>query len=126
MSTAPTTAPTNDLTFQQLLDSAPAGSIVVTNGKVLVDVSSFNGESVATLDSTGVVEFATKLLQSAQAAQTAVNANNSTAGTRLAAFSAPNYQTPVVNADGSVSANVSLSMTATLPVSSLHITGPTN
>lgn len=74
-----------DLTWQQLQDKLPAGSITVVSGKVTIDVGILCGITADAMTDTGVVKFAASFLNAAQQAQSTVNEGQTT-GERLSAF----------------------------------------
>ena len=65
----------SDITWQQLANAAPTDAIVVSGGDVIISVSKLTGDTVASLASTGVIEFCNKLMADAEIAQTTINAN---------------------------------------------------
>lgn len=99
-------AAVTDLTYQQLLNKLPAGAVVVTAGKVMVDVSLVTGTLADAMSDTSVIKFIAKFMDAAYAAQQTANIGQ-TAGERLAAVSGANQ----VESVGSL---VSLSRTFTL------------
>lgn len=74
-----------DLTWQQLLDKLPANSLVVTAGKVMIDVSIASGVAADALTDGGVIKFFAAALSAAANAQTTANTGQIT-GERLSAF----------------------------------------
>ena len=76
----------NDLTWQQLADKLPTGAIVVTNGKVTIDVSLVNASTVDQLSDSGVIKFFSLLFTAANKAQVDANANQAD-GEKLTTFS---------------------------------------
>lgn len=74
-----------DLTWQQLADKLPAGSITVASGKVTIDVSLAAGITADALTDPGVVKFFSMLFTAANKAQVDANADQ-VDGERLAAF----------------------------------------
>lgn len=77
-----------DLTWQQVLDKLPASSIVLTGGKVLIDVGAVANLTADALTDAGVIKFVATLMGAAYAAQQTANEGQTT-GERLAAFGAP-------------------------------------
>jgi hypothetical protein len=68
----------SDITWQQLAAAAPTDAIVVSEGEVMISVSKLTGDTVASLASTGVIEFCNKLMSNAETAQATINANGNT------------------------------------------------
>lgn len=98
----------NDLTWAELLAALAPNSVFLDSGKgVCINVSLVSGENpnISTLTSTGVIEFAYKLLEAASKAQTAKN-NNLPTGSKLNAFGDPVWSTPTTS--GTVTARQSV------------------
>lgn len=116
-----------DLTFQQLADAAPSGSIVFANGKVTIYPDLIMGQSLADLSAIGVAEFMFKLMNSANKAQIALNIGNTTVGTRLNSFSTPTYGTPQLDATtGTYFSTASATVSVKAPVNNDAATGTVN
>jgi hypothetical protein len=74
-----------DLTFQQLADAAPTGSITVSGSDVIISMSTLTGDTISTLSQTGVIEACIKLLNAAEIAQATANTGIASPN-RLASF----------------------------------------
>ncbi|MEG4294217.1 hypothetical protein Q5692_35685 [Microcoleus sp. C2C3] len=112
----------NDLTWAELLATLAPNSIFVDATKgICVSVSLVSGETtnLNALTQLGVVEFAYKLLDAANRAQTSKNATLPT-GSKLNAFGAPTWSTPT--STGTVTARHSVS--AQFTVSTAVATAP--
>lgn len=114
----------NDLTFNQLSNALPAGSIIVdsTHG-VMLKASAITGDSIDDLNDTGVVETLFKLVRAANQAQNVVN-QNASAGQRLNAFPAPVPSTPTIGANNEIRARMTVSVVAEMPVDPNAAIGP--
>lgn len=77
-----------DLTWQQWLDQLPANSIVLSSGKIMIDVGVVAGATTDALTDVGVIKFLANGLNGAFKAQVEANVGQAT-GERLAAFTAP-------------------------------------
>lgn len=75
-----------DLTWQQLQDKLPTGTITVVSGKVVIDVSLVNGATVDALTDSGVVKFFSMLFTAANKAQIDANVTHAD-GEKLTTFS---------------------------------------
>lgn len=113
----------NDLTWAELLAALTPDAVFVDASKgICISVSKVSGEATLlnSLTQTGVVEFAYKLLDAANRAQTTKN-STLPVGSKLNAFGNPTWSTPtnslVVTARHSVSAQFTVStVTATAPL----------
>lgn len=76
----------SDLTWQQLADKLPSGTISIVNGAVSINVGHVIDATIDALDDTGVVKFFSVLFTAANKAQTEANAEQAD-GEKLAAFS---------------------------------------
>jgi len=113
----------NDLTWAELLAALVPNSIFVDGTRgVCIDVSKVTGDSpiLNLLTNVGVIEFAYKLLDAANRAQTTKN-SSLPSGSKLNAFSDPSWSTPTstgtVVARHSVAAQFTVStLTAIAPL----------
>lgn len=113
----------NDLTFSELANTLPTGSIIVdSNQGVMLKVSAITGDTIDELSDTGVVETLFKLVRAAHQAQNAVN-QNAPAGQRLNAFPAPVPSTPTIS-NNEIRARMTVSVVAEMPVNSDAAIGP--
>ena len=64
----------SDITYQQLSDELPAGSVTLNAGVVSININAITGDAALTL-SDGIAEGLHKLLVGAQKAQTTYNAD---------------------------------------------------
>lgn len=93
-------APLTDLTWQQLADELPAGSLIVEPAagaipaKVMIDVSVAAALSASALSDDGVIKFFSMLFTAANKAQTEANATQAV-GEKLAAFNSATVGTGV-------------------------------
>ena len=112
----------NDLTFAELLAALAPNAVFVDGSRgVCINVSLVSGETPAltALTALGVIEFAYKLLDAANRAQTTKN-SSLPAGSKLNAFGNPSWSTPT--SAGQVVARHSVS--AQFEVSTLVATAP--
>lgn len=87
----------DDLTFQQLANALPAGSITFANGSPVINVKAITGDTYADINATGVVEAFYKLREAAGAAQATINASLTETDIPLNAFPDYSYGVPLVN-----------------------------
>lgn len=113
----------NDLTFQQLSDALPAGSISAAANTVTVNLGLVTGDSYATITSTGVVEALSKLLRAAQLAQATAN-ETALAGQALAAFGTGSLGALETLADGTIQTQVNYSLSTVLKLDANNAVGP--
>ncbi|MCU0534227.1 MAG: hypothetical protein MUD14_10070 [Hydrococcus sp. Prado102] len=76
----------DDLTFQQLAEALPAGSMTFANGTITLDIEKVTGEDYASLNVGGVVKFLYRLRAAAGSAQNTVNGALTGADVPLDAF----------------------------------------
>ena len=76
----------SDLTWQQLADKLPSGTISIVNGAVSINVGNVIAATTDTLNNPGVVKFFSLLFTAANKAQTEANAEQAD-GEKLTAFS---------------------------------------
>ena len=112
-----------DLTWQELADEAPTGAIIVSGGKVMIDVGALTGDTLTALSDSGVVEALFKIRDAAGKAQVTVNAAANSgagpaAGEALAAF--PRYVYSTVGPTGNVSVTQSSSFVIPLTTSTVY------
>lgn len=86
----------SDLTWQQLADKLPNGTISIVDGTVSINVGQVIDATADTLSSPGVVKFFSVLFTAANKAQTEANTEQAD-GEKLTAFSSATLGT---NADG--------------------------
>lgn len=79
-----------DLSYQQLLAKLPANSLVITGGKVFLDVGIATDTTADTLTDLGVIKLLSVLLEAALKAQQDANTSQ-VAGEKLAALTPPTY-----------------------------------
>ena len=113
-----------DLTFNQVQAYSPSGSFIVSNGKVLIDVSALTGDSHASLDDTGFCEVMAKLCANAQQAQTTANLSVSSPN-RLSAFATTNG-IPVLQDDGTYLVTSTYTVTVRYPINTNAPIGATS
>lgn len=104
-----------DLTWAQVAAKAPTDAIVVSAGKVMIDVSLLTGDTVDALSDEGVTEFMIKLHDACNQAQTTANAVPG--ATQINAFPTPSYGTPLRESNGTVASSVNSSIIGRIVVS---------
>jgi hypothetical protein len=110
----------SDLSFQNVLDQLPAGSIAEDAGTVTVNINALTGEAALALTDTKVTEFISKLLKGCEAAQSAYNTAN--VGSELNTYPASNLGIPTDDGSGNLIATRSHTVTAAVPLNEDEIT----
>lgn len=109
-----------DLTFQQVLDQLPAGSLTVDADDVLISLGTLMDEATLALSTAKVSEFASKFLDACSKAQVAYNTANPNA--QLNGYPAPNFGVPT-EIGGNLLAARTHTVTVLAPVELDEITG---
>lgn len=103
-----------DLTWSELAAACPANSIFDDGTKgVCINLSALTGDALTDLANEGVVEAAYKIIDYCYQAQTTKN-NSLPTGSKLTAFAAPVFSSPV--ASSSPTTTVRHSVSAQFPV----------
>lgn len=86
----------DDLTFQQLANALPTGTITFANGSPIINVKTMTGDTYTDLNATGVIEALYKLREACGSAQNTVNGALTEADIPLNAFPDYSYGAPTL------------------------------
>jgi hypothetical protein len=114
----------NDLTWQQLSDALPAGSITYdATAGIRIHPSVLTGDAYNGLTATGVIEAIAKLLNGCAKAQATINAS-SAIGSRLNAFAQPAIGVPTADSNNNYFATVTYTLQTRNPLDLNTVLGP--
>lgn len=116
----------NDITWSQLqTEIGVSGAIQIAAGVITINASVLTGDTYASINDDGVIEFVRKLVEKCYLTQVRIN-QGIEIGQRLSSFTAANLGTPTKDSDGILRLTSTQQIVSRLTINDNEVVGSQN